>query len=129
MQTTSDISDYNDQIKKEIQSVVVLANENSEKIEEIIKVNAEKKAMMNFPMALDDPKKRKNLDEEVIIDALDKMRDYISLEVKKIKDDFFKFQIEFEGKIREKLDKKDLEDIESKALLPLSPSILPVQRI
>jgi hypothetical protein len=48
------------------------------------------------------------------VDALEKMRDFISAENKKIREEFFKMHIEFESKVREKLDKKDLEEIESK---------------
>lgn len=44
------------------------------------------------------------------------MRDFAISEIKKIKDELFKFHIEFESKVREKIDKKDLEDIESKKL-------------
>ena len=56
------------------------------------------------------------LDPELILDALEKMRDYIAAENKKMREEFFKLTIEFESKVREKLDKKDLEEIESKIL-------------
>jgi hypothetical protein len=41
------------------------------------------------------------------------MRDFIAMENKRIKDEMFKFHLEFESKVREKIDKKELEDIES----------------
>ena len=53
----------------------------------------------------------------LILDSLEKMRDFIAFESKKMKDEFFKFHIEFESKIREKIDKKELEDIESNLFL------------
>ena len=54
------------------------------------------------------------MDEEFIVESLEKMRDYIQQENKRLRDDIFKQKFEFEIKIREKLDKKELEDIESK---------------
>jgi hypothetical protein len=42
------------------------------------------------------------------------MRDYMTTENKRIRDELFKFYIEFESKIREKLDKELLDEIESK---------------
>ena len=42
------------------------------------------------------------------------MRDYIAQENKKMDEKMFKFHFEIENKIREKIDKKELEDIESK---------------
>lgn len=85
-----------------------------EKLEELMKANNERKTILNLPTSFDsDPKKKNKFDEEIILDALEKMRDYISSEGKKGKDELFKFHIEFEAKVREKLDKKELEDIES----------------
>ena len=57
------------------------------------------------------------MDEEFIIDALEKVRDYVAMEIKKLRDELFRQHMEFETKVREKLDKKELEDIESKILL------------
>lgn len=37
--------------------------------------------------------------------------------MKKVNDSMFKFNFEIENKIREKIDKRDLEDIESKFLI------------
>jgi hypothetical protein len=56
----------------------------------------------------------------LIVDALEKMRDYISSENKKMREDFFKLHLDIEAKMREKLDKKDIEDIESNILLIIS---------
>jgi hypothetical protein len=54
-------------------------NEMQVKIDELIKIQSEKKAILNIPMSFDDdPKKKKKFDEEFIIDALEKMRDYIA---------------------------------------------------
>lgn len=87
----------------------------AEKVEELFKAQNEKKTILNINTAFDaDPKKRKTLDEEFIVEALEKMRDYIAQENKKMKDDMFKQHIEFETKVREKIDKKELEEIESR---------------
>jgi hypothetical protein len=84
-------------------------------VDELMKSSNEKKMILNIPMSFDnDPKKKKNFDEDFIVEALEKMRDYIAFENKKTKDEMFKQHIEFESKVREKLDKKELEDIESK---------------
>ena len=86
-----------------------------EKVEELMKVQKEKNTILNIPTSFDDdPKKRKRMDEDFIIDAFEKMRDYIAQENKKMKDELFKQHMEFETKVREKIDKKELEEIESK---------------
>lgn len=59
----------------------------------------------------------KEFDASLIVDALEKMRDYISSENKKMREDFFKLHLDIEAKMREKLDKKDIEDIESNILI------------
>mmetsp|Transcript_14528 Transcript_14528/g.14135 ORF Transcript_14528/g.14135 Transcript_14528/m.14135 type:complete len:121 (+) Transcript_14528:1634-1996(+) len=82
-----------------------------------MKAHNEKKTILNIPTAFDDdPKKRKKMDEDFIIDAFEKMRDYIAQELKKVKDDMFKQHIEFETKVREKIDKKELEEIEKRIM-------------
>jgi hypothetical protein len=55
----------------------------------------------------------KGFDADLVVDALEKMRDYIAVEHKKMRDEFFKLHLDFEAKIREKIDKKDIEEIES----------------
>lgn len=82
----------------------------------------EKKAILNIPVNFDVGKgsskdgQPKGFDTELVVDALERMRDYISAEHKKMKDEFVKLQLDIETKIREKLDKKDIEDIESNFL-------------
>jgi hypothetical protein len=49
-----------------------------DRLDDFAKYNSEKKTILNLPTGFDDPKKRKNLDEEMILDALEKMRDYIA---------------------------------------------------
>ena len=56
------------------------------------------------------------MDQDFILDALEKMRDYIAQETKKQNDSFFKFHYEFESRQREKIDKKDLEAIEKRII-------------
>jgi hypothetical protein len=63
------------------------------------------------------------MDEDFIIEALEKMRDYIAQENKRYKDELFKLRLEFETKVREKLDKKDLEDIEKRMMENVELSI------
>lgn len=48
-----------------------------------------------------------------MVESLEKLRDYITLETKKIKDDHFKYHFEMEGKLKEKLDKADVLEVES----------------
>ena len=79
-----------------------------------MKAHNEKKTILNIPTAFDDdPKKRKKMDEDFIIESFEKMRDYIQQELKKVKDEQFRQHIDFETKVREKIDKKELEEIES----------------
>lgn len=113
-----EISDMEDALKQELASLSKKQQEMLEKLEELLKAQNEKKTILNLPTSFDDDlKKRKRFDEEVIMEALEKMRDYISFENKRIKDELFKFHLEFETKVREKLDKKELEEIESKITL------------
>lgn len=85
-------------------------------MEALIKATNDKKGLLNIPLNLEkgDSKKTALIDEEGLQEHIDKLRESMMQEVKKIKDELFKFHIEFESKIREKIDKKDLEDIESK---------------
>lgn len=54
-----------------------LVNEINAKLEELMKAHNDRKAILNLPINMDDPKKKRGLDEEIILDALEKMRDYI----------------------------------------------------
>lgn len=94
------------------------------KLDELYKVHSEKKAILNIPVNFDEKGKGKEggggFDASLVIDALEKMRDYIASENKKIKEDFFKLRIELEQKLKEKLEKKDVDEIESKDTLILN---------
>lgn len=85
----------------------------------LYKIHNERKNVVNLPVSFESTKPSKGkggnaaFDPELILDALEKMRDYIAAENKKMREEFFKLTIEFESKVREKLDKKDLEEIES----------------
>lgn len=49
-----------------------------------MKINNEKKTILNLPTSFDINNKKSNkFDEDFIIDALEKMRDYITQELKK----------------------------------------------
>lgn len=92
-----------------------------EKLDELYKVHNEKKAILNIPINFDSPGKGKDgknngsgFDVSVVVDALEKMRDYIASENKKMREDFFKLHLDIEAKLKDKLDKKDIEDLESK---------------
>ena len=85
-----------------------------EKVDDLIKQQKDKNTILNIPTSFgEDSKGRKKLDEEFIIETFEKLRDYIAQEMKKIRDEIFKQHIQFETKVREKIDKKELEDIES----------------
>lgn len=71
------------------------------KLDELYKVHSEKKAILNIPVNFDEKGKGKDgggggFDASIVVDALEKMRDYIASENKKIKEDFFKLRIELE---------------------------------
>lgn len=100
--------------KMEIGRVLHKLEPIQEKLEDLTKMSNDKKAILNIPVSFDDPKKKGKMDEDFVIEALEKMRDYIASENKRINDQFFKFHLDFESKIREKIDKKELEEIESK---------------
>ena len=52
-----------------------------------MKTNAEKKSTVNMPINLDFGKNgKKSLDEEAIMETLEKMRDFITSENKKVND-------------------------------------------
>ena len=91
-----------------------------EKLEELYKVHNEKKAILNIPISFETQGTGKGkegkggFDASLVVDALEKMRDYISSENKKMREDFFKLHLDIEAKMKEKLDKKDIEDVESK---------------
>lgn len=89
-----------------------------EKLDELYKIHNERKAVVNLPVSFESTKPGKKnqpaFDPELVVDALEKMRDFLTAETKKIREEFFKMHLEFESKVREKIDKKELEDIESK---------------
>ncbi len=54
-------------------------NEIQSKLDELMRVHNEKKTILNIPTSFDsDPKKRKQMDEEFIVETFEKMRDYIA---------------------------------------------------
>lgn len=110
-----DIQDLEDKIRNENNLVNRYIQELREKVDELMKQAADKKATVNMPINLDFGKgTNKKLDEEAIMENLEKMRDFITAENKRVGDQLFKFHIDFSSQIREKLDKKELEEIESK---------------
>lgn len=122
----NELSDLEDSLRSQIDKLYSVIKEMQVKLDELLRIQNEKKAILNIPMSFDDDPKKGNLslcvfilyegskmDSEFIIEALEKMRDYVANEVKKIRDDLFKQHLEFETKVREKIDKKELEDIES----------------
>lgn len=111
-----EVSDLDDLIKQDISTIMQRIDKLSDKIEDLVKQQSDKKTILNIPTTFDDPKNKGKMDEDFIVEALEKMRDYIAQENKRMKDEMFKLRLEFETKVREKLDKKDLEDIESKSI-------------
>lgn len=57
---------------------------------------------------------KSGLNEDAILDAFDKMREYVDHEGKRFKDEMFKLNLQVDAKMRDKIDKRDLEEIESK---------------
>lgn len=109
-----ELSDLDDALRQQIEQLEKRVLEFSRKVDELMKAHNEKKTILNIPTSFDDdPKRKKKLDEEFILDAFEKMRDYIAQEMKKIRDEMFKQHYEFETRVREKIDKKELEEIES----------------
>jgi hypothetical protein len=62
-------------------------------------------------------KGQKGFDTELVVEALEKMRDYISSEFKKIREEMLKLHLDVESKLKDKIDKKDTEIIESKLVV------------
>ena len=105
-------------MRSEIQKLGIKIEDINEKLEELYKVHNEKKAILNIPVNLDLGKNGKGangkpFDAGLVVDALEKMRDYITSENKKIREDFFKLHLDIESKIKDKLDKSDVEALES----------------
>ena len=114
-----EIADIEDALRMEVQQITKREDEIADKLEELYKIHNERKNVVNLPVNFESNKsgkagKASGLDPELILDALEKMRDYIAAENKKMREEFFKLTMEFEGKVREKIDKRDLDDIESK---------------
>ncbi len=55
-----------------------------------------------------------SINEEAILDAFEKMREYVDQEGRRFKDEMFKLNLQVDAKMRDKIDKRDLEEIESK---------------
>ena len=72
----------------------------------------EKKRDLSMPVSLEMSKKF-GMDEDLLLDAIDKMKDIMAAEIKRIEDRLFKMNMDFESKVRAKIDKHDLEEIES----------------
>jgi len=76
-------------------------DETHEKLDELYKAHNDKKAILNIPVNFDMGKSDgkggsgKGFDSDLVVDALEKMRDYIAAEHKKMRDEFFKLHLEF----------------------------------
>lgn len=58
-----------------------------EKLEDLTKLSQDKRAILNIPVSFDNVKnKGGKMDEDFVIEALEKMRDYIQQENKRIND-------------------------------------------
>ena len=86
-------------------------------VDDMTKAKLEKKSVIEMPVSFDvgsSSKKGGTMDEDFVVESLEKLRDYLMGEIKKINDQFFKFKIDFDTKMGEKIDRKELEAIESK---------------
>mmetsp|Transcript_19809 Transcript_19809/g.14565 ORF Transcript_19809/g.14565 Transcript_19809/m.14565 type:complete len:82 (-) Transcript_19809:768-1013(-) len=74
-----DLSDLEENMHTQISIVDRKISDWGAKVEELMKAHNEKKTILNIPTSFDDdPKRRKKMDEEFIIEAFEKMRDYIA---------------------------------------------------
>lgn len=81
--------------------------------EKVSSKDKDKTTILNIPTGgFDDGTKK--IDEDFIVDAIDKLRVFFQAEVKHVRDDMFKLQVEFENKNRAKLDRAELEEIEKR---------------
>lgn len=122
------MQDQDEQLRLDIEMVKRRNDEILRKIDDLNKQNNEKKTILSLPSKLDTAKKHNTLDQDVIFEALEKMRDYISQSDKKTRDEIFKTHIDFDGKVKEKLDKNALLDIESKEYYFITISFRQIDR-
>ena len=87
-------------MKNEISKVLLDITATQERIEALEKTQRAKQNVLEIPTAgFGDTEGGKKMDEDFIIDALDKIRDFIVLENKKMKDELLKMHLEFTGKL------------------------------
>lgn len=110
------MNDTEDKLVDKVTNVLKKLENYDKKFEELTKKENDKKSIVNIPATSLDILRddKKTFDDDAVIESLEKMRDYITFESKKVKDDMFKLSLQFESKVNQKIDKKDLEDIESK---------------
>ena len=53
-------------------------------MEDFNKLNADKKTVLNIPVSLDLGKKRGSYDEDFMVEAIEKLRDYMTSEFKRL---------------------------------------------
>eukprot|EP00347_Sterkiella_histriomuscorum_P003865 403362643 len=116
------LDDIQDQLRTEVQRINQRMEEIHEKLDELYKVHNEKKAILNIPVNFESKSKGKDgkggggFDTSLVVDALEKMRDYIAIENKKMREDFFKLHLDIEAKMKSKLDRTDIEELEKRIL-------------
>ena len=61
--------------------------------------------------------KRSGADEDALMDAVERLKDQLAVEVKKLEDKIFRMNMDFESKVREKIDEMYHEKMKDKATL------------
>lgn len=56
-------------------------------------------------------------EEETHVESNDKVKDIITVEIRKVRDEILRLNLSVDQKIRNKLDKSDIEEVESKSFL------------
>ena len=90
-----DISDVEDKLYSEIRDVQSKITEHGNKFEEIARKDQEKKNIVNIPTvtAFNTVDGKKSLDEDAILDAFEKLREFIAYESKRHKEDLVKINL------------------------------------
>jgi len=110
-----DAQDLEDGLRGELDKIVQRIEDIHAKTEELYKIQKDKTTILNIPTGgFGEGDGKKRMDEEFVIESLEKIRDFINQENKRMKDELLKHHLEMEGKLKEKIDRKEMQDIESK---------------
>lgn len=112
-QSIFDNSDQQDIIKQQMDLQTKHIETLQFQTEELLRIQKEKATILNIPTSdWDDDTGKNKMNEEVLLNALEKLRDYIQSENKRVRDELLRHHIEVEQKLKEKIDRKELDEIE-----------------